>query len=538
MNSTTGTGAASTLEPVFAALAYGWETMERAFFALPGSPVVARYIKSSHQNDPGRTLLELCLFLFAVATLLQSRRRTDSSARHFIRFSEKEIDELVDDWNPEPLLEPVGEDQEHELASVPVVVGPSGPRATLSTGRQVANLASFNFAGLMNDEHIKERCVETLRGYGLGSCGPPCFYGTIDVHVDLERNIAAFLGTENSILYSQAFATVSSVIPAFCKKGDVIVADASIAWGIRQGISNSRSTVRYYRHNDMDHLAEILHAMDRERRKKRAPLTRRFIISEGIFEVDGSIANLPALIQLKKKYKHRLILDETFSFGALGKHGRGLTEHYGVDAKEVDILVGSLAHSLSAGGGFCAGSTVMVDHQRINSASNVFSAALPPLLAVAGSEGIHILERDPARLERLRENTRIAHGVLEKTPGIELPSDLQSPVIHILLRPRSGAPLLTAPSSYFALGASEKPSADALHYGREERVLQQIVDESIKGGVLISRARRLKGQESPEPRPSIRLAITAGMTARETEDAVRVVRDSIDRVLAAEAAGN
>ena len=152
---------------------------------------------------------------------------------------------------------------------------------------------------------------------------------------------------------------------------------------------------------------------------------------------------------------------------------------------------------------------------------------MPPLLAVAGSEGILILQRDASIMARLRENIRAARKVLEKTPGIEIPSDDESPIIHIHLRPRSGAPLLTAPPSYFALGASEKPSADALHFGREERVLQQIVEESVKDGVLITRARRLKGQESPEPRPSIRLSVTAAMSVRETEDSVRVVRDAL-----------
>ncbi|KZV91357.1 PLP-dependent transferase [Exidia glandulosa HHB12029] len=533
MNSTVS-AAASTLEPLFVALSYGLDTLTRAFYAVPGSAVVARYVKSSHQNDPGRTVLELVLFLFAVATLLQGRRRTDSSAKHFIKFSDKEIDELVEDWRPEPLMEPLQPEEEVELAKIPVISGPTGVRPTLVTGQQVVNLASFNFVGLVGNEHIKTRSVETLRKYGLGSCGPPGFYGTIDVHVDLERDISSFLGTESTIIYSQAFATGSSVIPAFCKKGDVIVADAGVGFGIRKGIQNSRSTVRYYRHNDMQHLEEVLHSMDRERRKKRAPLTRRFIITEAIFDHDGTIADLPRIVELKKKYKHRLILDETTSFGSLGKHGRGLTEHHGVPVTDVDILYGSLAHGLSAAGGFCSGSNVMVEHQRINSSSVVFSAAMPPLLAVCGSEGINILRNDASIIPRLQTNVRAARTVLEKTQGIEIPSDYQSPVIHICLRPRSGAATLAPPEqqSYFF---AEKQPAATLHYAREERVLQQIVDDALRGGVLITRAHRLKGQENPEPRPSIRLAITAAMSVKETEDAVRVVREAIDRVLTAEA---
>ena len=276
----------------------------------------------------------------------------------------QEIDELVEDWTPEPLLQPLNEEEQQELASVPVILGPgAGPRPMLSTGQTVLNLTSFNFAGLANLQETKDRCIEILRAYGLGSCGPPGFYGSIDVAIQLERDIANFLNVESSIIYSQAFAMSSSIIPAFCKMGDVIVADAGVNFGIRKGLQNSRSTVRFYRHNDMQALEELLLQLERERRKKKLPLTRRFIVTEGLFENDGVIADLPKLIELKKKFKYRLYLDENFSFGVLGAHGRGLTEHYGIEAKEVDILCGSLGHSISACGGFCAGTRVMVEHQ-------------------------------------------------------------------------------------------------------------------------------------------------------------------------------
>lgn len=198
MNTTNA--AAASLLPLFDVLSSSLSAAESAFYQIPGSQVVARYVKSSHQNDPGRTVLELILFLFAVRTLLQSRTRKDGTGKHFISFNEKvsdarviittrmlilarcwqEIDELVDEWTPEPLGKPLSEWEQRDLAAVPIIQGANGPRPKLaSNGKTVLNLASFNFTGLAGNDTIKERAIETLRKYGLGSCGPPGFYGTI-----------------------------------------------------------------------------------------------------------------------------------------------------------------------------------------------------------------------------------------------------------------------------------------------------------------------------------------------------------------------
>ena len=168
------------------------------------------------------------------------------------------------------------------------------------------------------------------------------------MHIQLEQDIADFLGTEAAILYSQSFSTISSVIPAFCKRGDVIVADRGVNFAIQKGLQISRCTVRWYDHNDLNSLEQVLEAVEKERRKKRGPLTRRFIVTEGIFDLDGAMSDLPKLVclflrglsstitnitqvELKFKYKYRLILDESISFGSIGRTGRGLTELYNVD---------------------------------------------------------------------------------------------------------------------------------------------------------------------------------------------------------------
>ncbi|KAF4613356.1 hypothetical protein D9613_010864 [Agrocybe pediades] len=536
-----------TLAPLFSFLEYTLTTAQTTFDKLPGSAVILRYVKSSHQNDPGRTLLELILVIFAIRTLLQSRTRADRTGKHFIQFSEKEIDELVDEWTPEPLAQPLPTTEAADLAAVPVIAGANGVKPKLlSTGKTATNLASFNFANLQGNEHIKQRAIETLRKYGLGSCGPPGFYGTLDVHMDLENDIADFLGTEAAILYSQGFSTVSSVIPAFCKRGDIIVADRAVNFAIQKGIQISRSTVRWFDHNDLKSLEDVLISVEKERKKRRGPLTRRFIVTEGIFQKDGAMVDLPKLIELKYKYKYRLILDESYSFGSVGRTGRGLTEVYNVPASKVDMLLGSCAIGLSAAGGFCAGSRNVVDHQRINGPSFVFSASMPALLAVSASEGINILRNTPSIFETLQENVRAARAILDRVECITIPSHPASPVIHIYVKQQYPGLLSPVPMSA-SLSASStsskqhhslhsakdvaRESARAAEYLVEERLLQEVVDETLAQGVIVTRAKRLPGQEIVEPRPSIRLALTSGLTRKETERAVTVLKGVLVKVL-------
>ncbi|KAF8179908.1 serine palmitoyltransferase [Pholiota molesta] len=511
-------------------------TAQTTFDKLPGSAVIQRYVKSSHQNDPGRTLLELILIIFAIRTLLQSRTRADRNGKNFIKFSDKATfitlsssgsDELVDEWIPEPLAQPLSTVDESDLAAVPIIAGPNGAKPKLvSTGKTATNLASFNFTGLGGNEQIKQRAIDTLRKYGLGSCGPPGFYGTLDVHMDLENDIADFLGTEAAILYSQGFSTISSVIPAFCKRGDIIVADRSVNFAIQKGIQISRSTVRWFDHNDLNSLEEVLISIEKERKKRRGPLTR-------YFPEDGAMVDLPKIIELKYKYKFRLILDETYSFGTL----------YNVPASKVDMLwvpaplagrrrrlLRRVAHR--------------VDHQRINGPSFVFSASMPALLAVSASEGINIFRNTPSIFATLQENVRAARAILDRIDCITVPSHPASPIIHIHVRPQAPALLLPPPAHltpskthhataiYSASILPAKSGAEReVDYDAEERLLQEVVEEALAQGVLVTRAKRLRGQEMVETRPSIRLALTSALTRKETEKAVGVLKTALVKVL-------
>jgi serine palmitoyltransferase len=214
------------------------------------------------------------------------------------------------------------------------------------------------------------------------------------------------------------------------------------------------------------------------------------------------------------------------------------------------MLVGSIANGLASCGGFCAGSQVVVDHQRINGTSFVFSASMPALLAVSASEGISILRNQPSILTTLQENVRAVHGVLASIVGtsILIPSHSASPIIHITIKPQSHTSLsptaiplsVSSSSSGKSNPVSIIPSPSSPSYSvaeqifdadAEERVLQEIVEECLAQGVWVTRAKRLKGQEMVERKPSIRLAISAALTRKEVEKAAGVVKAACLKVL-------
>ncbi|KAK5993118.1 Serine palmitoyltransferase 1 [Cladobotryum mycophilum] len=487
------------------------------FQKVPGSAVLVRYIRSSYQNDPVRSAIELVLVLFFIRYLLSPSYSTHK--QNFVKLREDEIEELVDDWAPEPLVAEQTPIEEIESEKLPVIVGPTGPKVKLSTGRTVINLASYNFFNFNGNEQIKEKAIQTLRTYGVGPCGPPQFYGTQDVHVKAEADIASYLGTESCIVYAQAFSTVSSVIPCFCKRGDVIVADAAANYAIRKGLQISRSNIRWFKHGDMDDLERVMKAVANEQAKAKK-LTRRFIVTEGLFETTGDATDLPRLIELKEKYKFRIILDETWSFGVLGRTGRGLTEAQNVDPQQVDMIIGSLSGPLCAGGGFCAGSKDVVEHQRITSSAYTYSAALPAMLAMTASESVQLLQSNPDILVQCRENIKTMRAQLDpRSDWVVCTSALENPILLLVLKP-------------------EIVKARNLSVEDQERILVECVDESLVNGVLIARlktrpyANAIASKDgSWTAQPALKICITSALSKKDIEKAGVTIRHAITKVL-------
>ncbi|WFD18792.1 serine C-palmitoyltransferase [Malassezia caprae] len=380
--------------------------------------------------------------------------------------------------------------------------------------RRVLNLASFNFTGLVEAPELTTQAQSLLREYGVGSCSPPGFYGTSDMHMKVEESLAKFLRKEGAIVYSQGFSTISSVIPAFCKRGDVIVVDSGVNFAIQKGLQLSRSNLYWYDHQDMKSLESLLIHLNHEQARSRKPLTRRFIVTEAVFESDGTISDLPRIVELKNKFKFRLLMDESFSVGTLGRNGRGLSEYYDIDPDHVDMVVGNLATSFATAGGFCASTAEVVKHQRINGLSFVFSAAMPVMMANGTSVALSKLEQEPGLFPALQKNIQILRHVLDPMDTITIPSDPNSPLIHVQIR-----------SNDRFLPRKE-----------QERLLRLIERLALNQGVLLCQSPHLAGirpelNEGQWAQPSLRIAATSALSEAETRQAADIIRASITSVL-------
>ncbi|RCI05965.1 serine palmitoyltransferase component [Rhizopus stolonifer] len=486
--------------------------------SVPGSHLVISYLKTAYQNDPFRVALELFLVFFAMKYMFSRKYKPNDNN---VVLTEKEIDDLVEEWQPEPLAPKLTTYDRMNLEKVPILTGPQSAKVKIAGHtKPLMNLATFNFLNLTASEQIRAKAVETLRNYGVGSCGPPGFYGTIDVHMDLERDISRFLGTDDTIIYAQGFSTISSVIPAFAKRGDYLVVDDGVGFAVQKGVQISRSIVRFYKHNDMEDLERVLNDIQTEHIKYKKRLTRRFIVTEGLFANYGDIAHLDKLVELKKKFKYRLILDESQSIGVLGNRGAGLTDVFNIDAKEVDMIVGSLANAICSSGGFCSGSVEVIDHQRLSGSAYCFSASIPAMLAVSASEAFKIIEQQPTLLKELAERAStfrqvLTHKSLEPFVYLESP-DLQSlsPFFHVRIK-----------DSFLQQLPLVKITRET-----EERLLQDVVDECAAQGVLVTRAKYVYDQELNCPKASIKIHATIGLNKKENEKAANVVKVAIIKI--------
>ena len=220
----------------------------------------------------------------------------------------------------------------------------------------------------------------------------------------------------------------------------------------------------------------------------------------------------------------------------IGAHGRGLTEHYGVPASDVDVIMGSMATSLGAGGGFCAGSKVVCSHQRINSSASVFSASLPAMLATTSSYGVEILRTQPSLLSNLRQNALAFRQILNKLEAV--------PITLPPCDPNYVEPSPQKTNKDAIISIPSHPDSALIHIflldppetlEEEEALLQQVVDEAVNtSGVLVTRARRLRGQEAFEPEPSLKVCISSVFTKKEIEKAAQGLRAALVKVAGSE----
>jgi len=413
-----------------------------------------------------------------------------------------EKQKLIDEWQPDPLVPVVEESRDR------IVEHLSGSKIIVD-GDECLDFGTFNFLALRKDDAVVGAGMKGIRDYGVGSCGPRGFYGTFDAHIYLEEEIANFLGVDEAILYSYGFSTIASAIPAYAKRGDLLFIDEQSNFAIQQGAKASRSKIHWYRHNDMEHLKELLDAQAECEAKnpRKAKVTRKIIIAEGICQNTGTIAQLKTMIDFKYKYKVRVFLDESNSFGVLGETGKGLTEHLNVDILDVDLISAETERAIPSIGGFCAGSAYVVDHQRLAGLGYCFSASLPPYLARAASTALKIIQNEPTRLCRLRANAKFFHkqlqSAVEHSHVFDLTGDEISPIKHLLL---------THPNNNENLKA-----------------IQSLIQSAQSQGIALVSGEKLE-QDRTCKNTSIRLTVSAAFSEDELSSCVSVLSGLIKKL--------
>jgi 8-amino-7-oxononanoate synthase len=263
-------------------------------------------------------------------------------------------------------------------------------------GRKLVMLGSNNYLGLTSHPEVKAAAATALAVYGTGSAGSRLLNGTLDLHVELEERLAEFTNREAALTFSTGFQVNLGVLSCLLGRFDVALLDgldhACIIDGCRLGFGKTYK----YRHNDMGDLKSKLGAIADDRGV--------ILVVDGVFSMEGDLANLPRIVELKKRFGGRLMVDDAHGIGVFGSNGRGTAEHFGLE-HEVDLVMGTFSKSLATVGGFVAGDAHVIDYIKHNARSEIFSAAPPPASVAAAMKALQIVEREPERRKQLWENT-------------------------------------------------------------------------------------------------------------------------------------
>jgi serine palmitoyltransferase len=440
------------------------------------------------------------------------RNPTKKSIADTAKLSTAEENMLIADWKPDPLFA-TPEPEDAAYLPTRLIVESTSSTYVKVNGETLLNFSANNFLNIAERKSIKKVVADTISVYGVGSCGPRGFYGSIDVHMHLEKKLAEFLNVPEAILYSDGVACISSVIPAFAKGGDLIIADESCSFGIQNGINLARSKTRYFKHNDMSHLEELLAGVVANDKKTGKALNRRFIVVEGIYMQHGDICPLDKVVALAEKYRFRLCLDDTLGFGMLGATGRGTPEHYNIPMSRIDMYVATLDCTIASVGGFCVAGIEqsVVDHQRLSGAGYCYSASGPPYTSTSSMEAIRIIETEGEKklLPLLRENSAFARDALSNLNGLHIAYDgkisVASPLIHLRLN---------------------RP----LEREEERKVLVLISEEILAHGAVV-RVPVFVPQERAPPRYSLMVAITAEHTQEEITGIAETINKAVEACL-------
>lgn len=290
-------------------------------------------------------------------------------------------------------------------------------------GKKVLMFGSNSYLGLTNHPRIKEAAIEAVRKYGTGCAGSRFLNGTLDIHIQLENELAEFVGKDEALVYSTGFQVNLGVLSCLTGRRDTILCDELDHASIVDGRRLSFSTLRKFRHNDMEHLERELQRCE--------PDTIKLIVVDGVFSMEGDVANLPEIVRLKDKYNASIFVDEAHGLGVLGNMGRGTCDHFGV-TKDVDLIMGTFSKSLATIGGFVAGDKEVINYIRHNARSYIFSASNTPAATAAAIEALHIMKEEPERIENLWKVTNYALQCFRDL-GFEIGAT-STPIVPIYIR--------------------------------------------------------------------------------------------------------
>lgn len=293
----------------------------------------------------------------------------------------------------------------------------------IMNGRRVLMFGSNSYLGLTNHPRVIEAAAEATRRYGTGCAGSRFLNGTIDLHLQLEHELARWTGKEDVMVYSTGFQVNLGVVSCLTGREDYVICDELDHASIVEGRRLSFSTPRKYRHRDMASL---------ERELARChPEAIKLIVTDGVFSMEGDIAPMDEIVRLARKYDANVMVDEAHGFGVLGPEGRGTCHHFGV-ADEVDLLMGTFSKSFASIGGFIASDKDTINYLRHNSRSYIFSASLTPAATAAAMESLHIMQEEPERIEHLWE---VTHYALDgfRALGFEIGAT-ETPIIPLYVR--------------------------------------------------------------------------------------------------------
>ena len=290
-------------------------------------------------------------------------------------------------------------------------------------GREVINLASNNYLGLADHPKLVEAAVAATKKYGAGSGAVRTISGTMTLHMELERRIAAFKNVEACVVFQSGFAANAGTVSAILGPEDHIISDSLNHASIIDGCRLSRAKIHVYPHRDTVAAGRIMEGLD-------GKPGRKLMITDGVFSMDGDIGPLPALVELAERHGAIMMIDDAHSSGVLGRNGRGTVDHFGLHGR-VDIQVGTLSKAVGVLGGYVCGKRDLIDYLYQRARPFLFSTSHPPAVAAACLAAFHILESEPERIEQLWDNTRYFKAALTAA-GFDTGTS-ETPIIPVMV---------------------------------------------------------------------------------------------------------